>query len=75
VLKFLTYFDWQRYCKRPKNRFFSLAEVENRQTSEMAASLAIGVPAATQLAKRNIDRDFDTERNIAKLIALFDNQL
>jgi hypothetical protein len=45
----------------------------NRQTSEIAASLAISVPAATQLARRNIDRDFDAERNIAKLIALFDN--
>jgi hypothetical protein len=40
----------------------------NRQTSEIAASLSIGVPAATHLARRNADQDLDAERNADKLI-------
>jgi hypothetical protein len=46
----------------------------NRQTSEIAASLSIGVAAATQLARRNADQDFQAEQNIAKILALFNNQ-
>jgi chromosomal replication initiation ATPase DnaA len=46
----------------------------NPKTSEIAASLSISVSAATQIAGRNADRDFDAEGNAAKLTAVFDNQ-
>jgi hypothetical protein len=46
----------------------------NRQTSEIAASLSIGVAAATQLARRNANQDFEAERNITKVLTLFNNQ-
>jgi hypothetical protein len=42
----------------------------NRQTSEIAATLSISVPAATQLARRQIDRDVEAEQNIANIVTL-----
>jgi hypothetical protein len=35
----------------------------NRPTSEIAASLSIGAPAATQLVRRKADYDLDAKRN------------
>jgi hypothetical protein len=46
----------------------------NRQTSEIAASLSISVPAATQLARRNADNDIEAEQNTDKIVTLLDSQ-
>jgi hypothetical protein len=46
----------------------------NRQTSDIAASLSIGVPAATQLARRNADQDVEAERNTTKVLDLCNSE-
>jgi hypothetical protein len=46
----------------------------NRHTNEIAASLSIGVAAAMQLARRNAKQDFEAERNISKVLTLFNDQ-
>jgi hypothetical protein len=46
----------------------------NRQTSEIAASLSISVPAATQLARRNADNHIEAEKKAAKVVKLLDRQ-
>jgi chromosomal replication initiation ATPase DnaA len=47
----------------------------NRQTSEIAASLSIGVAAATHLVRRNADHDLQAERNADKLISLCNSEV
>ena len=45
----------------------------NRSTSEIAASLSISAPAATQLVRRNADRDSEAKRNSELVVAFCKN--